>query len=366
LLGPLLVASVEQNHASHVPPMPTSEHRSRSYRLHRKSSAPVWLSLLWRILLAAGLVGVALAVHWFDREGLRQASGEPISFTDVLYFTMITITTVGYGDIVPVTQQARMFDTFVVTPIRLFVWLIFLGTAYDFLLRRVWERWRMGIIQQQLEGHVIVAGYGKSGAEAVGELVRRGADPRTIVVIDKSATALRAAENCGATVMEGDATRDAALQAAKIARASALIVCPGRDDTSILIVLTARRLAPALPVSVVITSEDNEAIAHQAGADTVINPASFAGLLLASSTHGEHLADYMTDLAAAGGQVALRQRLVSDDEVGLPLAKIETGLGHRIYRAGKAFDFSEPEASRLEPGDSIIEVVARRRNTGPR
>lgn len=50
---------------------------------------------------------------------------------------MITVTTVGYGDIVPVTTQARMFDTFVVTPVRLFVWIIFLGTAYDFLLKNV-------------------------------------------------------------------------------------------------------------------------------------------------------------------------------------------------------------------------------------
>ncbi|HEX8414576.1 MAG TPA: potassium channel family protein, partial [Sphingomicrobium sp.] len=154
-----------------------------SYHLRRKSSTPIWAALLWRILLAFGLIGIALAVHWFDREGLRQSSGEPITFADVLYFTMITVTTVGYGDIVPVTQQARLFDTFVVTPIRLFVWLIFLGTAYNFLLKRVWERWRMNVIQRNLDGHVVVAGYGTSGSEAVSELVRRGADPSTIVVV---------------------------------------------------------------------------------------------------------------------------------------------------------------------------------------
>lgn len=329
------------------------------FSLYRKSRTPVWLSLVWRVLLAFGLIGVALAGHWFDRDGLRDTVDGAISFADVLYFTMITVNTVGYGDIVPVTQQARMFDTFVVTPIRLFVWLIFLGTAYDFLLKRVWEKWRMKTIQQNLQGHVVVCGYGTSGSEAVSELVRRGADPRTIVVIDQNQAALRVARDCGATVMEGDATRNVALEAVQVAHAKAVIVSAGRDDTSILIVLTARRLAPHIPISVVIRSEDNEAIAQQAGADTVINPASFAGLLLAGSTHGAHLAEYMADLAASGGRVALNERLVTEEEVGKPLASISTGLGHRIYRSNRAFGFWEAEARSLEPGDLIVEVVPR-------
>lgn len=340
--------------------MRAGETVSKLYFLRRKSRSPVWVSLVWRTLLAFALIGVALAVHWFDRDGLRQSSGEPITFGDVLYFTMITVTTVGYGDIVPVTQQARLFDTFLVTPIRLFVWLIFLGTAYDFLLKRVWEKWRMNVIQRNLEGHVVIAGYGTSGSEAMSELVRRGAEPNTIVVVDDNPAALRAAEECGATVMEGNATRNAALESVKIDRASALIVSAGRDDTSILIVLTARRLAPHVPISVVVRSEDNEAIAFQAGANTVINPASFAGLLLAGSTHGVHLAEYMADLAASDGLVALNERAVDAGEVGQPLAQITTGLGHRIYRGGQAFGFWEPEAGRLEPGDTIIEVVPRR------
>ena len=332
---------------------------TRFYHLRRKSRTPAWLALLWRVLLAFGLIGIALAVHWFDREGLRQSSGETVTFADVLYFTMITVTTVGYGDIVPVTQQARMFDTFVVTPIRLFVWLIFLGTAYDFVLRRVWQRWRMSRIQQHLHGHIIVAGFGAKGTEAVRELICRGADPETIVVIDEREAALRAAEDCGATVLEGNATRNAVLDAAKIGSASALIVSAGRDDTSILIVLTARGLAPDIPVSVVIRAEDNEAIARQAGANTVINPTSFAGLLLAGSTHGAHLAEYLADLAASGGRVALNERPVTAEEVGKPLTAITTGLGHRIYRGGQVFGFWQPEAGRLEAGDSIIEVVSR-------
>lgn len=325
--------------------------------LRQRSRTPVWLALSWRILLALGLIGVALAVHWFDREGLRDNSDGYVSLIDVVYFTMITVTTVGYGDIVPVTDRARLFDTFVVTPVRLFVWLIFLGTAYNFVFKQVWERWRMRVLQRDLRGHVIVAGHGTSGTEAVAELIRRGREPGEIVVIDPRADALDKAEGEGVVVLAGDATRNATLEAVKVARAGALIVAAGRDDTSILIVLTARRLAADLPISVVIRSEDNEALATQAGANTVINPASFAGLLLAGSTSGPHLADYMMDLAGLHGAISLHERAVAPHEIGRPLSGIATGLGLRIYRGGQRYGFWQPQVASLEAGDRIIEVV---------
>jgi voltage-gated potassium channel len=325
--------------------------------LRRRSRLPAWASLLLRVGLAFALIGVALAVHWFDRGGLRDNVDGSVNFIDIMYFTMITVTTVGFGDIVPVTERARLFDTFLVTPIRLFVWLIFLGTAYDFMFKRVWEKWRMRVIQDHLRDHVVVAGYGISGTEAVRELVARGTDSAGIVVIDERDTALAAAEACGTAVLEGDATRNATLEAVRIDRARALIVSAGRDDTSILIVLTARRLAPGVPISVVIRSDDNEALARQAGANTVINPASFAGLLLAGSTHGPHIADYMADLAAADGSIALHERPVTADEVGKPLSAIATGVGLRIYRDGVAHGSWDEAARALQPGDMLIEVV---------
>ena len=327
--------------------------------LRRRSQVPAWASLALRIGLAFALIGVALAVHWFDRGGLRDNSnpGRAIGLVDIVYFTMITVTTVGFGDIVPVTERARLFDTFLVTPIRLFVWLIFLGTAYDFMFRRVWERWRMRVIQARLHGHVVVAGYGISGAEAVRELVARGSDPAAIVVIDEREPALAAAEACGTAILAGDATRNATLQAARIDRAEALIVSAGRDDTSILIVLTARRLAPDVPISVVIRSDDNEPLARQAGATTVINPASFAGLLLAGSCRGPHIADYMNDLAASDGRVALHERPAAAGEIGNPLSAITTGLGVRVYRDGVASGFWDDAARSLQRGDVILEIV---------
>ncbi len=329
----------------------------RHGELRRKSRFSRGQSLSMRAFVVAFLVGIAISVHWFDRAGYVDHSDGNISFTDALYFTMVTITTVGYGDIVPVTDRARLFEAILVTPIRLFVWLIFLGSAYDFLLQKSWSRGRMSIIQKNLHSHIVVAGFGVSGSEAVDELIERGVDPTEIVVVDSDQTRLEAAEARGCNVMQGDATRDMALKQVRVSRARAMIVSAGRDDTSVLVVLTARALAPKLPISVLIRASDNEQLARQAGASNVINPVSFAGLLLAGSCHGPHISDYMADLASATGRVALRERMATHMEEGLPLGAIQTGLGVRIYRNGKPFGFWEEEAKQILEGDLIVEIV---------
>ena len=157
----------------------------RNGELRRKSGFSRWGSLWLRAAVVFFLVGVAVAVHWFDRAGYVDHADGNINFADAVYFTMVTITTVGYGDITPVTDRARLFEAILVTPIRLFIWLIFLGTAYDFLLQKSWSRWRMSIIQKNLHNHIVVAGFGISGSEAVDELLERGIDPSEIVVIDQ-------------------------------------------------------------------------------------------------------------------------------------------------------------------------------------
>ena len=180
--------------------------------LKRRSGLPVWVSMAWRVGAVFALVGIAIAVHWFDREGLRDNYDNAVSFLDVVYFTMISISTTGYGDIAPVTERARMFDALVVTPIRVFVVLLFIGTAYNFVLKRTWDRWRMALIQRNLSRHVVVAGYGQTGSEAIDELIARGMTPEQFVVIDCDEMQTERAKALGATVMQGDATRDSVLE----------------------------------------------------------------------------------------------------------------------------------------------------------
>lgn len=233
--------------------------------------------------MAIGLLATAFCLLWFDRHGLRDNIDGDLSFADILYFTMITVTTVGYGDIVPVTERARLIDAFLITPIRLFIWLLFLGTAVDIVFKQSWERWRMKQIQKNLCDHIVLAGFGDTGSKVAKELVARGVEPSRLVVIDCSAEATEAARAIGAAVVQGDASSNDVLCAVHIESAAELIVTAGRDDTSILVVLTARALAPDLPIAVSINAEDNEDIADHAGANTVINPITVSARMLAEA-----------------------------------------------------------------------------------
>jgi voltage-gated potassium channel len=300
---------------------------------------------------------VVVLIHWFGREGLVDHYDGRVSFLDVVYFTMISITTTGFGDIAPISPQARLVEALIVTPIRVLVLFIFIGAAYTYVIKRGWEKWRMARIQEQLSDHIVVLGYGISGSEAVAELIERGTDAHCIVVMDTDPERLAAAEQLGCNVIEADATRDESLIAVRIAEARTVLVSAGRDDASILIVLTVRHLAPTVPMSVVVRAADNELLARQAGADNVINPVSFTGLLLAGSAQGAHIADYLSDLASVGGRVQLVERPVEPDEIGKSLNDLSTGgKGLRIYRNGVATGFWEDEAGALQEGDVIVEI----------
>lgn len=326
--------------------------------LRRTIPMPVWADASIRLGLALGLVFVVVLVHWMDREGLQDTHDGSISFLDVVYFTMISITTTGFGDIAPVSDRSRMIEAVIVTPIRVAVIYIFVGTAYNFIIKRSWETWRMKRIQERLEDHIVVLGYGISGSEAVSELIERGTDPACIVVVDPSAARLAQAEGAGCNVLEGDATRDETLAAVRISQARSILVSAGRDDTTILIILTARHMAPGVSITAVVRADDNELLARQAGADNVINPVRFTGLLLAGSAEGKHISDYLSDLASVTGRVQLVERPVTPAEVGQPLERIATGKGLRIYRGNHAIGFWEPGADKLETGDVIVEITA--------
>jgi voltage-gated potassium channel len=326
--------------------------------LRRQVRIPVWGDLGIRLGLAFGLIGLVIAIHWWDRAGLVDNYDKQISFLDVVYFTMISITTTGFGDIAPVSDRARLIEAVLVTPVRIAVLFIFVGAAYDFVIKRSWEKWRMARIQEQLSNHVVVLGYGVSGSQSVHELIERGVDPRCIVVIDPVEERLAEAEKLGVNVMAADATRDETLKAVRIDAAQSVLVSAGRDDTSILIVLTVRHLAPRVPISVVVRADDNELLARQAGANNVINPVRFTGLLLAGSVKGAHIADYLADLASVGGRVQLVERVVKPEECGKPITDLESGgQGLRVYRNGRAIGFWEEECQTLQPGDVLVEIV---------
>ena len=310
-----------------------------------------------RMAIMIGMIVFIVAFHWVERDSLRDNIDGHINFSDVIYFTMISATTTGYGDVVPVTDQARLFDALIVTPIRVFFLLLLAGTAYTFIIKRTWDRWLMKLIQKNLRDHILLAGFGISNDKALEELLSRGTPAKRIVVIDSDQDSLDRAAECGVAVLLGDAARDETLAAAHVDRAAALLVSTGRDDSNILVTLTARKLAPKVNISVTIRETDNEDIARQAGADTVINPVSFTGLLLASSLEGPYRAEYLADLATSAGRVELRERVVAPHEVGRSLQEVCTGQAVRLIRDGKAHAPSDAAFQRLVRGDRILEII---------
>jgi len=310
--------------------------------------------VLRRALLVLALFSAAIAAFWLDREGLHDELDGEVSFADVVYFTFVTITTVGYGDIVPVTDRARLVDALLVTPIRLFIWLVFLGTAYELVLQKAMEGWRMRRLQRDLQDHVIVCGCGAAGLRAAREIVAIEAAPGGVVAIDVSAEALEEAAQAGFVGLRGDPTREQVLTDAAVSRARAVIVATGRDDTNVLIVLTARNLAPQTRIVALAHEEENAKLMRQGGADRVVQPSKLGGLLLADAVGRRCTSDFLEDLMSASGDIRLVEREAEQDEVGRPLREAARGRALRLYRGGESF--SPWRDAIVATGDILIVV----------
>ena len=109
--------------------------RARQFTpLRRAVKVPVWADAGLRLSGALLLIAIVVAVHWVGREGLADHHDGEVSFLDVVYFTMISITTTGYGDITPISDQARLVESVIVTPVRILVLLSFIGAAYTVVI----------------------------------------------------------------------------------------------------------------------------------------------------------------------------------------------------------------------------------------
>jgi voltage-gated potassium channel len=187
-----------------------TETRRFQRRLFTAQAIGTGTRLMRRFVFALLVFLAVVAVLWLDRAGLKDHHDGHISFGDVIYFTFVTITTVGYGDIVPFTDRARMIDALFVTPARLIFIMIFVGTAYELVIQRWVESFRMERLQANLRDHVVICGFGASGQMAARELLARGTPPAHIVVIDVADGPLEDAADLGLTGLRGDASRGCA------------------------------------------------------------------------------------------------------------------------------------------------------------
>jgi voltage-gated potassium channel len=311
-------------------------------------------TLAVRAALVATMLVMVIAVFWFDRDGLKDNIDGHISFADILYFAMITVTTVGYGDIVPVSHNARLIDAFAVTPIRIFIWFIFLGTAYEFVIQRIVEDYRMNRIQKSLRGHVVLCGFGHSGFIAAQETVAKGHPHDRIVAIDRSEERVRFAAELGFIGLHGDATSEDILVKACIGSAKAVIVSTGRDDTTILVILTARHLSAKARIVASIGEEENIKLARLGGADLVVSPPRIGGYLLADAVGTRHAAPFLCDLMSAGGQMVLSERPAGPEDIGKTMAEVTSGVVVQVHSGGRDIPFTERHRHVIQSGDTLL------------
>lgn len=327
-------------------------------RLPEASPVP---ALLRRLALALGLILFVIAVIWFDRDGLRDHArpGDPLNLTDVIYFTVVSLTTLGYGDISPVTTEARMLNALLLTPIRVFLWVLFLGTAYEMtVLRLKFREVRyMRDLEERLDGHVIVCGYGVKGRAIVGELLAHGHQPRNIVVIDPSEEAVALAAKEGLVAFRGDASSEALLKAAAVERASYVLVAPDRDDACVLICLTVRTLAPDVELVASVREEENIKLVYGAGASLVVAPSVSGGRLMASAVRQKAVPYFMEDVLAFGEGIAMSEHIVTADERGLLASEVPALRGALVLgvmRGTERCPFYEIQQFPLQPGDVVV------------
>jgi len=329
---------------------------NRSRVLYTKAPVSPERMLLHRALILLFLFALVIAALWFDRDGLRDNVDGHMSFTDVVYFAMITVTTVGYGDIVPVTDRARIVDALFLTPVRIFVWIIFVGTAYQLVFQKIWEGIRMSRLRDRLADHVVVCGFGYSGRVAAREIAAKGTPLDHIVVIDNSEDCVRAAADAGYIGLHGDPTQERILRDAGIESAKSAIVSLGRDDTIILAVLTIRHLNPKVHIVATINEEENVKLTAQAGANATVMPSQVNGYLLAESVTNRHTAGYVLDMLNSGGRITFRERTAQSHEVGKLMRDISNGLVVRLYRQGQPVGFWEKEKTVIQPGDLLLVI----------
>ncbi|SUA42326.1 NEM-activable K(+)/H(+) antiporter [Nocardia africana] len=203
-----------------------------------------WVSLARRIAFAVLLLVAATLVVYFGRAGYHDNRGEELTLLDAAYYATVSLSTTGYGDITPITEQARLINTIVITPLRVLFLIVLVGTTLQVLTERSRQAFKIQRWRQRVRNHTVVVGYGTKGRTAVDAMLGDGAQPAEIVVVDTDATALDAAANAGLVTVHGSATQSDVLRLAGAQHAASLVIAANRDDTAVLVTLTARELNP--------------------------------------------------------------------------------------------------------------------------
>ncbi|MFE2853806.1 potassium channel family protein [Streptomyces lavendulae] len=309
-----------------------------------------------RLLMALFVLLLTVLVVWLDRGGYHDNANDQVDLLDCFYYATVTLSTTGYGDIVPYSDSARLINILVITPLRVLFLIILVGTTLEVLTERTREEWRLSRWRKNLREHTVVVGFGTKGRSALQTLLATGIQKEQIVIVDPSAKVIDTANAEGFTGVVGDATRSDVLLRAEIQKARQVVIATQRDDTAVLVTLTARQLNRGAKIVAAVREEENAPLLKQSGADAVITSASAAGRLLGLSVLSPSAGTVMEDLIHQGSGLDLIERPVRKAEVGRGVRETED-LVVSVLRGHRLLAYDDPHASPLQLTDRLITIV---------
>jgi voltage-gated potassium channel len=327
--------------------------RRRAQRLRRDAKDP------WR-RFRTGVTALAAVIV----VGTVGYSLLGLDLFDALYQTAITITTVGYGEIGPPEQVDRAYRAFTLVLVlvgassAIYTVSILLETVVEGSLNDGWRRRRMQRVISSMQGHMIVAGWGRVGRAIAHYAARLGQD---VVVVDLHATST----DGGPPIVTGDANDDDVLLAAGIDRASVLVAALSSDTDNLSLTLTARSLGPDLFVVARTSEQRNERKFFQAGANRVVNPHEIGGSRMAAVALEPSVAEFLDEvLHDEFHDVEIRELELSSGSalVGRPIGEYcggdDQALAIAVRPAGGTFVANPTSSVALDVGDLLIVMGA--------
>ncbi len=327
----------------------------RQISLPTRSAAPPLRQVLKRLALALGVLAATTLIVWGDRSGYNDNSDGAVDLLDAAYYATVTLSTTGYGDITPVSDSARLVNILVITPLRVVFLIILVGTTLEVLTERTRQQWRIGRWRSTVREHTVVIGYGTKGRSAVHTLLGQGVPKDSIVVVDPQQKVIDQATRDGLVGVVGDATRTETLLRAEVPRAAQVVIAPQRDDTAVLVTLTARQLNKGATVVAAVREDENAPLLRQSGADVVVTSSSSAGRLLGMSMLSPHAGSVMEDLLTYGNGLDVVERPVTRAEAGHSPREC-ADLVVAVVRGRRVLNYTEPEAAVLQLTDRVITI----------
>ncbi|ESP98053.1 Ion channel membrane protein [Streptomyces sp. GBA 94-10 4N24] len=330
---------------------------------HRVVERPL-LQVAKRLSMALVVLLVTVFIVYLDRDGYGDNSDDSVDFLDAFYYATVTLSTTGYGDIVPVSDSARLINILAVTPLRVAFLIILVGTTLEVLTERTREEWRLNRWRSSLREHTVVVGFGTKGRSAIQTVIASGLSKDQIVIVDPNEKVIDAAAAEGFVGVVGDATRSDVLLRAEVQKARRIIIATQRDDTAVLVALTGRQLNRGANIVAAVREEENAPLLRQSGADAVITSASAAGRLLGLSVLSPSAGTVMEDLIQQGSGLDLVERPVIKAEVGK--TPRETGdLVVSVLRGHRLLGYDDPAIGTLQLTDRVITIIHNKPGTAP-